>query len=220
MGMIRIGSGTRPRRSTTVTPFAAPGGGWRVAAFGAAVLMLAGCGGDAGESGDLVIAEGRALYEVNCLMCHGPGALGDGPMAASLPVRPPRLMDHLGHHTEAQLFQLIQGGVPPAMPPTGVSDAEARLIVDYLWTLVPESEVAALREMQRHTEMMGDSPMGSMPGMSGMQGMDHSTMDHSTMDHSAMDDSAHAEHMMEMDAARAPDAPAADSPAPQGAAGQ
>lgn len=178
------------------------GGGWRFAAFGAAVFLLAGCGGGGGESGSLAVAEGRALYEANCLMCHGPGAEGDGRMAASLPVRPPRLMDHLGHHTEAQLIQLIQNGVPPAMPRSGLSEGEIRLIVDYVWTLVPESEVAALREMQHHMEMMGDSATGSMPGMSGMQGMDHSTMDHSTMDHSMMSDSAHAEHMMEMDSTK------------------
>jgi mono/diheme cytochrome c family protein len=168
------------------------GGMSRAGAMGVIALMLGACGGDAGETGDLAVADGRALYEENCMMCHGPGAEGDGPMAASLPARPPRLMDHLGHHTEAEFIRLIQGGVPPAMPPTGLSEGQVRLVVDYLWTLVPEAEVAALREMQRQMEAMGDAGSGAMPGM---DGMDHSQH---------MMEMDHSEHMMEMDSAHAP----------------
>jgi mono/diheme cytochrome c family protein len=148
----------------------------RLALSCAALLVLSGCGGDSDEP---VLAGGRALYEANCMSCHGETALGDGPLASTLPVAPPGLKEHLGHHTQTELIRLIQGGVPPAMPPTPLDDAEIQLIVDYLWTLVPESEVAALREMQLHMEMMGDSPSGSMQGMPGMHqmpGMDSTPM--------------------------------------------
>jgi aromatic ring hydroxylase len=93
-------------------------------------------------------------------------------MAESLPVQPARLVDHLGHHTMAELTRLITGGVPPAMPPAPVNQGQIGLIVDYLWTLVPEDQVEALRAMQLQMEEMG-SGMGSMPGMQ----MDHSQGD-------------------------------------------
>jgi mono/diheme cytochrome c family protein len=129
------------------------------------LLLFSAC---AGDSRDPAMAEGQALYEASCLMCHGETAAGDGPLARTLPVEPPRLMEHLGHHTEARLIQLIRDGIPPAMPPADVGEEEIRLIVDYLWTLVPESEVTALREMQRQMELMSDSAMQSMPGDSAM----------------------------------------------------
>jgi len=80
------------------------------------------------------------------------------------------LKEHLGHHSQAELIRLIQGGVPPAMPPTPLDEGQIQLVVDYLWTLVPEGEVAALREMQQHMEMMS-TPGASMQGMPGMHDM-------------------------------------------------
>jgi hypothetical protein len=136
--------------------------------LGALVLLLSGC---SNSSGDPEVAPGRALYDANCSSCHGKTAEGDGPMASSLPVQPPRLMDHLGHHTDAQLVQLIRGGVPPAMPPSSVTENEVQLIVDYVWTLVPEAEIAALRAEHEHIEAEGDSAMNSMAGMPAMPGM-------------------------------------------------
>jgi len=120
------------------------------------------------------IAEGQALYEANCQSCHGEGLRGDGPLASQLPVQPPSILEHLGHHTRAQLVRLITGGIPPAMPPAPVTPEQVQLIVDYAWTRVPESEVAALRAMQQQMEememMMGDTAASPMPEM------DHSAM--------------------------------------------
>lgn len=119
----------------------------------------------------MALSPGQALYQENCAACHGDEALGNGPMASSLPVPPPALKEHLGHHSQAQLVSLIQGGVPPAMPPQPLSAEEIQMVVDYLWTLVPADEVEALRAMQQHMESMGGSGMGGMPGME-MPGME------------------------------------------------
>jgi mono/diheme cytochrome c family protein len=139
-----------------------------VGALACVALLGAAC---SSEYEDPEIAAGHELYEANCQMCHGETALGDGPMAASLPVQPESLIEHLGHHSMAELTRLVLSGIPPAMPPAPVSEEELALIVDYVWTLVPDDRVAALREMQRQAEGMGPG-MGAMPGMEmpGMQG--------------------------------------------------
>jgi mono/diheme cytochrome c family protein len=139
-------------------------------------LVLAACGG--GEPAQ--VSEGQALYDVNCADCHGDQLLGDGPMAANLPIEPPSLLEHLGHHPMDQLVQLIRSGVPPAMPPAPLTDDQVRLVIDYAWTLVPDSMVVGLREMQRQAEMgmPMDMPMGGMEmegdSADAMSGMDHS----------------------------------------------
>jgi hypothetical protein len=108
------------------------------------------------------------------MTCHGEGMRGDGPLASSLPVQPPSILEHLGHHTRAQLVQLVTGGVPPAMPPAAINPEQVQLIVDYAWTLVPESEVAALRAMQEQMEMSGGMGMGPADSAPAMEEMDHS----------------------------------------------
>lgn len=141
----------------------------------ALILFAAACGGDTPETA-VAMSEGEALYQTHCAMCHGDGLEGDGPMAAGLPVQPPSLFEHLGHHTEAQLFALIRDGVPPAMPPAPLDDGQIRSIVDFAWTQVPDSLVEGLREMQRMTE-------GAETPEDGAEPMDHSTMDHGAMGH-------------------------------------
>lgn len=109
------------------------------------------------------LAQGRALYEANCVECHGAGATGDGPLAATLPVQPPSILDHLAHHTEDVLVRIAQTGIPPAMPPVAIGDDEARLLFGYLESLLPAGvTIGSMGSM--------DMPTGGMP-------MDHSNMD-------------------------------------------
>ncbi len=106
-------------------------------------LALTACGGS--EPGS---SPGQALFEANCAACHGADATGGGTLAASLPIQPPNILLHLGHHTEDQLIRLIQAGIPPAMPPAPISADEIRQVIQYAWTLLPEAEQAALRATQ------------------------------------------------------------------------
>jgi mono/diheme cytochrome c family protein len=154
-----------------------------------ATLVLAqGCADVAGDPAPL--AEGRALYQANCLTCHGDDARGGGPLARTLPVEPPSILEHLGHHNHAQLVQMIRGGIPPAMPPTALSEEEVGQILDYVWTLVPDSEVAELRAVQQQMEATGGAPVGSAaPGMPGM--------DHSQHMQAPTPEADHSEHMRE-----------------------
>ena len=116
----------------------------RASAYVVLSIGIAACGGS--ETGSA--PAGQALFEANCAMCHGAGATGDGPMATSLPVRPPNILEHLGHHTEGQLIRLVQAGIPPAMPPSALSAEEIGLVIAYAWTLLPEAQQAALRATQ------------------------------------------------------------------------
>src|SRR5262249_57873735 len=39
------------------------------------------------------LERGRAIYETQCAICHGPRGAGDGPAAAGLTLKPPSLQD-------------------------------------------------------------------------------------------------------------------------------
>jgi mono/diheme cytochrome c family protein len=94
------------------------------------------------------LARGRLLYEGNCASCHGQGALGDGPLAASLPVAPANILEHLGDHSYEDMVKMVGEGIPPAMPPATIRSDDVRLVMNYVWTLVPESQVGLLRSLQ------------------------------------------------------------------------
>ena len=142
---------------------------WFLAAFLALGGGIASCAGDATESdmgavaqdetagaaptdpaadSAAAITQGRALYEVHCLGCHGSEGRGDGPLAANLPVQPANFVEHLGEHTDTDLILNIVAGIPPVMPPAAISQAEVENVLAYIWSIYPDTLRLQLRAAQ------------------------------------------------------------------------
>lgn len=92
--------------------------------------------------------DGRALYETNCVACHGPTFLGDGPLAETLPVRPANIVEHLGDHAREEIVRRVAEGIPPAMPAAPLSTEEITGVIDYIWGTLPDSTQSRLRAAQ------------------------------------------------------------------------
>ena len=57
------------------------------------------------------VVRGAAVYAENCALCHGATGRGDGPAAASLPIRPADLTEpHLFEHSPGDLFWWVSHG--------------------------------------------------------------------------------------------------------------
>jgi putative copper resistance protein D len=94
------------------------------------------------------IDKGRALFQTNCAICHGPRALGDGPQAFLLQPRPVNLQLHVPQHAAGEIYYWITNGVagtgmpawkevraPDGSHESGLTDAERWAIVRYLQAL-------------------------------------------------------------------------------------
>ncbi|GIW13033.1 MAG: hypothetical protein KatS3mg062_0472 [Tepidiforma sp.] len=88
------------------------------------------------------IARGRALYEANCIACHG--RTGVPPPGLDLEPYPLDLTVHVPQHPDGQLFRFIADGIPgtamPAWKEQGLTDEEVWHLVNYLRTLAPVTQ--------------------------------------------------------------------------------
>ena len=57
------------------------------------------------------VEQGRALFQANCAICHGPRGLGDGPQAFLLNPRPVNLQLHVPQHASGEIYYWISEGV-------------------------------------------------------------------------------------------------------------
>ncbi len=59
------------------------------------------------------IEQGREIYQIHCLECHGEHGRGDGPHATTLAPRPGNLVSAaISSKTDDELFAVISKGVP------------------------------------------------------------------------------------------------------------
>lgn len=84
--------------------------------------------------------QGRDLYRIHCLECHGEEGRGDGPRAAMLAPRPGNLVSAATSiKTDEELLEILAKGVPrTAMSGWShqLSDDERRHLLAYIRTLV------------------------------------------------------------------------------------
>ena len=90
-------------------------------------------------TGPAVLTQGRQLFELGCLPCHGPSGRGDGPAAASLERKPGDLTAaKMWEQTDGTLFWKIGEGRTPMPTFAEVFTEEQRWqIVNFIRTLAP-----------------------------------------------------------------------------------
>ena len=80
------------------------------------------------------IERGRLLFTNNCIQCHGETGRGDGPLAASLPIPPANLYDHIPFHPDQFFFGVMTKGLSGVMPSfeTAINEEDRWNILNYL----------------------------------------------------------------------------------------
>jgi putative copper resistance protein D len=64
------------------------------------------------------IFEGKKHFERQCMACHGPGGLGDGPAAKGLPKQAANLSEpHTALHTAGDMYWWLEHGIQPSGMP-------------------------------------------------------------------------------------------------------
>ncbi len=85
---------------------------------------------------EVSLARGRASFENNCRMCHGPQGEGDGPLAAGLRIPPPPYRDHVPVHSDRVLFNWISEGIPIDSEDKNMPSFKDDLSTEERWNLV------------------------------------------------------------------------------------
>jgi putative copper resistance protein D len=78
------------------------------------------------------IDAGRTLFRANCVICHGPQGLGNGPQAFTLNPKPFNLQVHVPLHPTGEVFYWISNGVPG----TGMPAWKDTLTEEQRWQII------------------------------------------------------------------------------------
>jgi mono/diheme cytochrome c family protein len=81
------------------------------------------------------LEEGKALYEIYCLVCHGDKGLGDGPISNKIPAPPSYKSERLLEFPPGRMFHVVtmgSGKMPSYAAQLGVDDRWK--IVNYVRT--------------------------------------------------------------------------------------
>jgi mono/diheme cytochrome c family protein len=91
------------------------------------------------------LEEGRALYQVYCLVCHGESGKGDGPVAEKIPHPPSFLSDRLMQFAPGRIFHVITMGTSK-MPPYAaqLSQVERWKVITYVCASLQKRAMIAL----------------------------------------------------------------------------
>ncbi|MGE3839963.1 MAG: cytochrome c [Vicinamibacterales bacterium] len=96
------------------------------------------------------ITAGEQLYTKNCAFCHGPKALGDGPLAPK-DIKPSNLTDAQWDYgsTDGEIFAVIMNGTTPKTAMVAVkgrlSDTDVWNLVNYIRSIGPKAPKGGTR---------------------------------------------------------------------------
>lgn len=72
------------------------------------------------------LAEGKALYEIYCLVCHGAEGRGDGPIAGKIPTPPDYRSERVAQFQPGRIFHVVTLGAGRMPPYAAQLSAEER----------------------------------------------------------------------------------------------
>lgn len=99
------------------------------------------------------IAHGAQLYRDNCATCHGVDGYGDGPLATTLPIKPPDLAaGHLLHHLDGDLFWWISHGIANTPMPAFASVLSPNACWDVIEFLHAQIEAETAKRLTTSVE--------------------------------------------------------------------
>jgi mono/diheme cytochrome c family protein len=101
---------------------------------------------------DPLLVKGREIYLANCVNCHGPNGLGDGPTANNLTPRPRNLAKDPWKYGETpeQVLTVLANGVKDAQMPAFAGtfpNQDLKAVAAYVYQIARKPVPAALRSV-------------------------------------------------------------------------